>query len=93
MDTNELEVRQELTLRDEIEAFAARVAALPLACVAQRPQQRRAALQRFLAAWPYLTGEYPFHRAVHVSPVPAEPVLPARCAVVRQSTQRTPGTR
>jgi hypothetical protein len=75
MQTDEMEDRHDLSLRDELEAFAARVDALPL----------RVSFNAFFAAWPYMTGEHPFHRAVHVSPVPPEPVLPARCAVVRQS--------
>src|SRR5688500_8063009 len=87
MDTNEMEVRQELTLQDEIEAFAARVAALPLRVSLNDHSNEEPRFNAFFAAWPYLIGDYPFHRAVHVSPVPAETVLPAGCAVVRQSIQ------
>ncbi|MEO8695741.1 MAG: DUF5925 domain-containing protein [Acidimicrobiales bacterium] len=87
MATNESEVRQELTLQDEIQAFAARVDALPLRVSFNDQSNDEPRFGAFFAAWPYMTGEYPFHRAVHVSPVPAEAVLPTGSAVVRQSIQ------
>jgi hypothetical protein len=44
-------------------------------------------LQQLLRRVAVHDREYPFHRAVQVSPVPTEAVLPARCAVMRQSVQ------
>ena len=82
-----MEVRKELTLQDEIEAFAARVDAMPVRVSFNDHSNDEPRFNAFFAAWPYMTGDYPFHRAVHVSPVPSETVLPAGCAVVRQSVQ------
>jgi len=87
MDTNEMEGPHELTLRDEVEAFAARVDTLPLRVAFNDQSHEESRFNFFFAAWPYMTGEYPFHRGVRVSPVPSEPVLPARSAVVRQSIE------
>ena len=87
MDTAELEDVAPLTLRDEIERFEARIAAFPLRVSFNDHSHSEGRFNMFLAAWPYLTGEYPFHRDVHVAPVPPERVLPARCAVVRQSIE------
>ena len=85
MEITELEDSNPLSLRNEIESFEARVAALPLRVAFNDHSHDESRFNVFLAAWSYVTGEYPFHRDVYVSPVPNEPVLPSRGAVVRQS--------
>jgi hypothetical protein len=87
MDTAAKEDSRTLNLRDEIERFEQRVLALPLR-VAVDDRVSEVRLQSLLVAWPYLTGEYPYHRSVHVPSVPTERVLPADGAVVRQSVEQ-----
>ena len=82
-----MEASQDLTLRDEIEAFQARIASLPVRVAFNDHSHDEPRFNSFFAAWPYMTGEYPFHRSVRVSPVPTDTVVPARSAVVRQSIQ------
>jgi hypothetical protein len=61
MDTNEKEVRKELTLQDEIKAFVARVDALPVRVSFNDHSNDEPRFNAFFAAWPYMTGDHPFH--------------------------------
>lgn len=82
METSE---REATSLEEELKAFDARLDASPLRVALHDQSFDKARINAFLAAWPYLTGEYPFARFVRVTPVPSELQLPARSAPVREA--------
>jgi len=68
----------------EVEAFDARVRALPWQIALDETSDDEFKLNSFLATQPYVVGDLPYHRNVRIAPVdPAVPALPPRSSVVR----------
>lgn len=85
MDSETKETEAHLTLAAEIRAFESRVAELPLRASLDGSASDGLRLNALSAIWPWVTGEYPHLRSVHLSPMPEHLVRPDAAAVLRES--------